>query len=137
MATAQDNPVDVFERVTSSIGKLHSLGGISLVLSGIATTVLVLIIVLSAIGFDVIGPLGQNATLFLIATLLIGVAGACIGGLERFGEYRLAARRMDMMATLTEILVRSATSGDEPITPEGMKSIVRSAYLAVSDQSGN
>lgn len=92
-------------------------------------------IILSATGFDVTALFGPNATLFLVTTLVIGVTGACIGGLERYGEYRLAARRMEMMATLTEILVRSAASGNEPITPEGMNAIVRNAFAAVASNS--
>jgi hypothetical protein len=131
MDDTRNGPVEVFEKVTLSIGRLYSLGGISLVLSGVAAVLLLLTIIFSALGFDIVGQLGQNASMFLVTTLVIGVAGALIGGLERLGEYRLAARRMDMMATLTEILVRSAIPPGERLTPNEVRVVMSEAYDAV------
>jgi hypothetical protein len=124
-----------FNEVIKGVVKLHLVGGISLVLSGCAGVVLILAPIFSMFIPEVDGKPANIPSELYYATLVVGIAGALIGGLERYIEYRLTARRLDMMATITEDLIRGAIPNNDKLNPDDVGKIVEKTFEAISKNS--
>lgn len=120
-----------FNEVIKGVVKLHLVGGISLVLSGGAAALLFLALIFSTFDAELAGQIGKNSPRFYDITLFIGLAGALIGGLERYIEYRLSARRLEMMAKITENLVHGFIEKNDQFGVTDVSGIVNAAFNSV------
>lgn len=142
MADEKLMQVQAFDQVMQSIGRLHKIGGISLMLSASAVSMAVLLMVYSAFTPEFGTDLHDRVPRLYDFILLIGLAGALIGGLEQFAEYRMASRQLEMMATVTEELVRACipknhamdTAQIRVITDEVFKNVWK--YSALNKPKG-
>ena len=123
--------VQVLEQMTESIVRLHKLGGFSLVLSGTAILIFGVVALLSVFGLQTATNISQSVPRFYDFILIIGMAGAVIGGGERFLEYKLAAQKMRMMITLTEEMVRALIPREDALSAEKMGVIVESVFKEI------
>ncbi len=131
MADNGQLPPQTFNQVIKGVIKLHMVGGISLVLSGSAAALLFLALIFSVIYPDLAELIGRNSPRFYDITLVIGLAGALIGGLERYIEYRLSARRLEMMAKITEDLVQGFIQKNDRFGVTDVSGIVNAAFDSV------
>lgn len=131
MADQSQSATQAFNEVIKGVVKLHLVGGISLVLSGGAAALLFLALIFSTFDPELAGQIGKNSPRFYDITLVIGLAGALIGGLERFIEFRLSARRLEMMAKITEDLVHGFIQKNSQFGVSDVSGIVNAAFDSV------
>lgn len=128
MADKRASETPVLREAVDGVIKLHLVGGLSLVFAGAAAVLLLI----APFSDHILASTGKASEWFYPATLIIAVIGALIAGLERYIEFRLAARRLEMMASITETLVQAATANQNAvIAPGDIRAIVDSVFDSV------
>lgn len=122
---------EIAREIIRGIERLHLVGGLGLVMIGGA----VVVFILAAISPVVADAAGSVPRVYEF-TLVIAIIGAIFGAGERYFQYRLRARGLDMMATITERLVQSATPDSHRLNPNEVGELVQTIFKSVWMPSG-
>lgn len=124
----------IYNEISNSIQKLHKVGGLSLVLSGVALILISILILLPTLGFasDVIRSLPTSVYYLLLAIIILG---ASIWASERYLEFKIANQKLQMMMNLTEIMVKAAIPKNDALGPEKIREIINGAFNEIWNYS--